>query len=246
MEMSDIFSAEYSEVKKGLTIRAYDSERDVKKLENLVHSDFGDLSAGYAIIVNENDTEKLTYVLVSPELLEEYGVTKNELHEDAMWADINRGVLLYTISDILTSLESDDKKMPNYFIDPIPEEAFHASEDSSVLFCLTNENYMCGAGLIFNRYIMDQIAKQFGCNFYVLPSSVHECLLIPEKSLLDKDCIGEKLEEIVTAINSELLDADTVLSDKVQYYDAASGKLINARQHEGEQNDSTGILQGVS
>jgi hypothetical protein len=52
-------------------------------------------------------------------------------------------------------------------------------------------------------------------NLYILPSSIHECILIPDNGKMNKAA----LKEMVKGVNDSQVSADEVLSNEVYYYD---------------------------
>ena len=60
-----------------------------------------------------------------------------------------------------------------------------------------------------------------GGNFYVIPSSVHECLLVPENSRVSP----EELCDMVSEVNRTVVSEDEVLSDSVYHCDAKTLEL---------------------
>ena len=58
-------------------------------------------------------------------------------------------------------------------------------------------------------------------NFYVLPSSVHEILLLPDRFAPEH----QFLKELVQDVNANEVDPKDRLSDNVYHYDAKKGSL---------------------
>ena len=55
----------------------------------------------------------------------------------------------------------------------------------------------------------------------MLPSSIHECILIPE----EEGMYQEALTEIVTEINESQVDPREVLSDQAYFYSAEDARV---------------------
>ena len=68
--------------------------------------------------------------------------------------------------------------------------------------------------------LLESFAGLCGCNWYILPSSVHEVLLTPDKGVPPQD-----LRRIVQEVNREQVDEAEQLSDEVYYYRRGSWKL---------------------
>ena len=70
--------------------------------------------------------------------------------------------------------------------------------------------------------VLKAFAEKLEQDFYVLPSSVHETILVPAGKGTDKDT----LREIVTDINRTQVAEDEVLADSVYYYSRSKDQLI--------------------
>ena len=82
------------------------------------------------------------------------------------------------------------------------------------MLVLTNTYNQSGAGCI----LYNGVLKQLGCllheNFYILPSSTHECLILPKSQAGS----GAELKELISEINQTFVDPSEVLSDHPYYY----------------------------
>lgn len=71
-----------------------------------------------------------------------------------------------------------------------------------------------GAGVLFCDSVLQKIWDKVG-DFYVLPSSIHEVLIVPVSDGIDRDY----LEEMVRTINATEVAAEDQLADKVFLFD---------------------------
>lgn len=86
--------------------------------------------------------------------------------------------------------------------------------DGSPMTVLTTKGAVNGAGVIFCDSVLRKIRQKIG-DFYILPSSIHEVIVVPVSGGIE--C--EELTEMVKTINAtEVAPADR-LSDKVYLYD---------------------------
>ncbi|MBQ6151998.1 MAG: hypothetical protein IJJ03_10145 [Mogibacterium sp.] len=85
-------------------------------------------------------------------------------------------------------------------------------------FVLTNSGFFWGAGTLFYPGIMDRICELLGGDFYVLPSSVHELILIKVE---DQD--PQELADLVRSANRSVVRENEILADDL--YICESGKL---------------------
>lgn len=89
------------------------------------------------------------------------------------------------------------------------------------IYVLTNEKCINGASSIIFSEWMEEFAECIGHDIFVLPSSIHELLLIPDDGTFTK----QELLEMVSDVNSCVLTDIDYLSDNVYLYDAESGML---------------------
>lgn len=87
------------------------------------------------------------------------------------------------------------------------------------LYILTNERKCLGAITIAIPGEAEAIAKSLGSDYFVLPSSIHECLILPDTGSYNR----QMLDHMVTAVNSSQVEPEDVLSDHVYHYSRSAG-----------------------
>ena len=98
------------------------------------------------------------------------------------------------------------------------------------MYVLTNNNGVNGATMMVSKNVLDSIYEEFGDNFYILPSSLHEVILIPESFSDDV----EMYRDMVVDVNGSFLEAEDKLSDNVYHYDGITRSLTIAGQSKME------------
>ena len=83
------------------------------------------------------------------------------------------------------------------------------------MWVLGNESWLFGAVSLLYPGVADGFAGQVGRSFYILPSSVHEVILLPEGGRETK----RQLYGMVAHANSRMQDREKFLSESVYYYD---------------------------
>lgn len=103
----------------------------------------------------------------------------------------------------------------------ITEDAEEEIEEAEPMYVLTNQIKYFGAAGIFLCAEMFQkiVGKQ---NFYILPSSVHELILIKDTDGYDM----ETLSTMVRNVNEEQVTEDERLSNHAYYYDWRQNRII--------------------
>ena len=101
-------------------------------------------------------------------------------------------------------------------------------EDPSPMWVATVDDGQHGAGVIQYPGFLDQAAERLGGDFYVLPSSIHEVLLIADDGSMELSY----LEETVRSINEADVAPEDRLSYSVFHYDSEEHIFESARTFE--------------
>lgn len=162
-----------------------------------------DLSIIYRFITTEWS------IVITNSLLEIYGVSLEQLHEDAMAnSPVKFPVHVQGMNDFMKEFVwHGDSQMMN-----IP--------DFGMCFVTCENEY--GASALFYPEFLEQVAKRFRGKFFILPSSIHELILVPDYG---EDVKG--LKEIVSDVNdnSDAVTEEDFLSNSVYHYDAKLHRL---------------------
>ena len=182
-----------------------------KLLKNLVYTTYLDFAVCYTIRLNElvEDTdEAIVSIRVRDDMLDRWGINEDELHNKALENMKYDG---YNIKSMATVIKELMFNCDGNCDCPIEEIENVESE----MYVLTNRSKIRGATGILNQELLEQFAEQFNSNYYILPSSVHEVILLIEEESMD---VGE-LNEMVRQINEDQVPREDVLEDHVYYYD---------------------------
>lgn len=92
------------------------------------------------------------------------------------------------------------------------------------LYVLTNAIRLNGASVLFYTDCLKSFADSVGRDIFVLPSSIHEVLLIP----VDEDVSAWDMRQVVETVNHQIVSDEEILSNHVYRYLYDSHKLIIA------------------
>ncbi|MCD7834324.1 MAG: DUF5688 family protein [Lachnospiraceae bacterium] len=84
------------------------------------------------------------------------------------------------------------------------------------IYIITNEDLCFDAVNICFPDLLRVIRRQVGGDFYILPSSIHECIILPDSEW--GKITAESLQGIVKEINAKYVAAEEVLGDSVYHY----------------------------
>lgn len=104
------------------------------------------------------------------------------------------------------------------------ENSIQTDNIGNSMLVLTNQFGINGAGCICYKGVLEKLASELHSNLYILPSSVHEVIVMPDNAGTDK----KQLEFLVRTTNEELVAEDEVLSNQVYYYDKGRKSLTIA------------------
>ena len=163
-------------------------------------------------------------IMITNYLMEKYGVTPEELH---MLAMENMERLSPSVCEPLENVmvEVSASQLSEQEGISFEEAKEHVREmlppGGTEIYCLSNESKLNGAVSIISEKVQEMVAEQVGGDYYVLPSSVHELMIVPKSLGMNL----EELEEMVSNINAMCVREDEVLSNHVYQYDAKEHKF---------------------
>ncbi len=195
---------EWEEFRRKVFMRLINKERNAEQLQSVPYRDFMDLAIVYYYSVNLEDDVQGT-LLISKEHMELLGVSEEELHQVAQSnGERYQPAKLRCMQDLLYDLGRK-----------VGVEIYESKECYPYMFVLTNTKGMFGSVSMTCDVELECFAKRIGKGFYILPSSVHEVILVPE----NKDFSIEYFASMVREINETQLDPTEVLSDSIYFYD---------------------------
>ena len=154
-------------------------------LTTLSHRRFLDLAVTYAIDIGENAACRVS---------NELGFTEDDLYTAAMENARNHGYNIRSLSEIV-----QDAVMLDLPIEPLP------------MLVVTNRSGFYGAFAMLDN----EVLKEIGEKFYILPSSIHELRVIP---IQNTESVSN-LRELVKAVNSSNVPLEEWLSESVYVFD---------------------------
>jgi len=155
------------------------------------------------------------FVRVTNQHVSMWNVTEKEVFDAALKNECENN--RYTIQSMLEVICGDDYEEA---MEELPENWEKADQG---MYVLSNTDARYGATGIMRADILEEHAKNIGDSFYILPSSIHEIILV---SGVMKDCTSaEKFIEMVKEINKERLDPEEVLSNNAYFYDKDEKKI---------------------
>lgn len=200
------FFLDYDSVKTRITYKLINTEKNKELLNDIPHIPFHDLSIVFQCLISGERFGNAT-ILIHNVHLQLWKVNARELYERAME---NTPILQgYDVTDMNTVLE----EMRAF--EEIEDTEYEEDIQQQVpMYVLSNKSRVHGAACILYPDILKDFAAVVEKDLYVLPSSIHEVILLPAEGTED----SEQLKLMVHEINESQVEDEEVLSDSVYFY----------------------------
>ena len=201
---------QYDMIRQKLRGSLINAERNRKSLETMPHRQILDLCLTYYLEISIDEKQPAT-IPVNNGMMEQWGISEEELYED-MLAGLERE------KSVFDNLESMIARMMDC------EEPQPLAE----MYVLTNQKKLYGAVEMLNTKLLREIAEKMEMDLLILPSSIHELIILPEIGGIEGNNITY-LANLVQSINdTELMDTE-VLSAHVYRFERRRGEMKIAR-----------------
>ena len=207
------FFTNYEEVKDKICYRLINQEMNEERLERIPYVPFLDLAICFFYPFWHEEIGSGS-ILVSNEHAKTWGVTVKDL-----WKAANENTkALYPATccpmDGLL-MEMTGRECGNW--PALPENHGWGQFSMKVL---TNRQRVFGSAVILYDGYLEQLSERLEGSFYVIPSSIHEMLIVPALE-------GEeaRLERIISETNKENLEEEDILSYHLYRYDKKQKKM---------------------
>lgn len=186
---------DFKKMRKRVHCRLISREKNRELLTDVPWLPWLDLALVFYLCVPEQVVEDAT-ALIYTSHMDCWGVTLEEIFRAA--AENTTGVRIY--------IEPMETFLGDRGFKPL----------SSGMYILSNERKMFGAGVIIDPRVQQMCLERLGESFYILPSSIHELILLPESLATTR----EELDQLIQEVNEACVSQEEYLSDHAYYYSA--------------------------
>ena len=208
---------DYDFMKGQLMAQVISVKDNAERLEQMPHRQMKDMAVIYRFMMGESPYGEQMTVAVTNAMVDSYGITADQLHEDAITAmKMNQPYSIRPLGAVLAEM------------DPFMDQEMGEVMGPPGLYVATTESKMYGAAVIAQPDFMDNAAEILEGDFFVLPSSLHEVLLFRDDGMTDY----RGLEEMVRIINETEVQPADRLTDTVYHYDAGERLFETGKEFE--------------
>ena len=208
---------EFHSAKDRLYCKLINYEKNRTLLSNVPHVRWFDLAIIFCILVKK-DCEGIAFITVNNGLMERWTVTVDAIYSKALentphlfeasvqpMEDIIRGI----INDKHPSSGSSmDEIIPDILSD------YSSSGKISPMYVAGNTYGLGGAAWLLQRDELRTLSRKLNTSLYILPSSIHELIIIPYSDRISKNDLLTMVQEV----NSTQVATDEFLADNVYLY----------------------------
>ncbi|MBR1669417.1 MAG: hypothetical protein IJ695_01845 [Butyrivibrio sp.] len=101
------------------------------------------------------------------------------------------------------------------------------SDEMGSIFVISNDSGNLGAGAAFYPGVMRQMSDAFECDLFLIPSSIHEMLIIPDPGAVVEP---DALKQIIREVNSSTVAEEEILSYNLYRYDRETDHIFIVKE----------------
>ena len=208
---------EYDSIKDKLAFQMVDAQENKERLKTCVHTKMGnDLAMIFYVEVMQDDG--FMRAVITNDMANDFGYDTEQLKNDAKanMEKMHPPILLSPSGMMIKMVES------GYSMNLLDEPDVTLDEG---MYLLTSEQCLFGASAIMYDGIQEKLGNMIKGNYYVIPSSTEEVMIVPVNG-------GPTVREILVALkngNENFVSKDEFLSNRLFMYDRGEGLLAEVK-----------------
>ena len=208
----------FEEAKPNITLKVLNTAINEAYLEDTARLEYLDLSVVFYCTVIVGTYKHVFCSKISKDLMERWGMNEHMLYDLARRNTPRLlGVYLREVKAVIMEmLEGADEQVRDSLMWALEDQ------ERSPMYILSNYTRNSGAGNMFSEGILKSLAEQLGDDLYLIPSSIHEVLVIPVNSRLTRD----EVDMMVADVNRTVLRPEDILSDHVYIYRRREDRIV--------------------
>ena len=189
---------EFGKIRKNVLCKLINLEKNREFLKDTPYVPFFDLAIVCYVLVELSECGIATMPIKVTQL-NLWGVGEMELFQVAR-------------ENVQKQFPAELRRMKDVIAEMLGMDSVDAEDDN--MYVLSNEMRNFGAVCITYDNVLELIGEELKENYYIIPSSVHEVIIVPESKAPQK----EEIEEMVTEINETQVEEEEVLSNRIYFY----------------------------
>lgn len=213
LEISANLFDDYESIKHNIIVRLVNYEKNAVQLETCPYIPFCDLAITFRWLVH-HDSYGIASALITNREIENWNIRIEDLYAVAIQNTMRLfPAAISPIQEILQEYVENGNES---------EQLLASSDADTFMYVLTNHNRVNGSTCMIYDSVLSDFARRTNSDFYILPSSIHEVLLISANYELNE----ESLLRMVHDANRSVVDNTDILSDCIYRYDMKQNRVI--------------------
>ena len=204
------FYTDYENISDKILFKLIHAKKNEELLKEIPHILYLDLAIVFYCLISTTPTGSAT-ILIHNQHLNFWNIQTDELYQQA---------LRNTPSLLKVEIKNMNDIMQELFTDAELDDCM--DEDNAPMYVLTNTQKLYGAGCILYSDVLSQFSMKLKTDLYILPSSVHEVILLPAT----QSTSVKELNQMVCDVNESQVLNEEVLSDHVYLYSLSEKTLL--------------------
>jgi ribosomal protein S8 len=226
---NDVISqiSDINTVSSRIVFRLINRSLNKERLSEVPHIIIENMSKVYFVVL-DIIVDGVSSIMITNDLLSLWNMSPEKLDE---LSNINTPKLFPSIiknmneciCDILSDQKEEltieeDEHFEDFLNDYIKDMS---SRENERMYVLSNNKGINGAGAILYPNVLQELASKLNSDLYILPSSIHEVILLPARDRMS----SRALREMVIDVNSSQVAPEEVLSNEIYYYDLSTDEF---------------------
>lgn len=228
------FFLNYEKLKNYLVYRVINKEKNRELLKDVPYRELQDLAIVCHCLI-ENEEIGTGSILIHHHHLKSWKIEEEQLFLDASensprlepyrvhkMSTLVKEILAETVEKKVEEICQEYPQNKEELLENTLEQMAEEMEEGQIpMYVLTNTRRYYGAASLFYKDVMEKISEIFNNDYYVLPSSVHEVILL-EKT---EDIRPQVINEMIREVNRTQVEEEEWLGDHAYLYSRATKQL---------------------
>lgn len=219
----------FDNIRNKLSLRLVETKRN---REYLLDKPYLDVGNGLALICDlqlSRNMSECWRTVVNNGIAEANGYNKNELFQEAIRSAVKMDPPeMMDLQNVIFG-DEDGKNLLSGTDTDAPLRGKAGSNEP--IYIISSRGRQFGAAAFFYPGVKEQAADILGEGYTVLPSSLHEVLLVPDSSRIPV----RDLQNMVKETNRSQVEPKDILSDNIYHFDNFQGKLSTIQLERGKE-----------
>ena len=202
------YVTEYDNVKDQIIPKIVNADMNKELLDRVPHFDLGDLSVLFAIKLDHPEIGG-GQITVTNQVYDGWGVDDSLIMENAL-ANMKESTQCKDLFGVVADMN------------PEMADMFPPLDNGPLV--ISNDDMLFGATSIMNMDVMKTLTERFGDGVMIIPSSVHECLVLKDEHSQEQKAA---LNSMVHEVNQTTVAKEDFLSDHIYHFNGEKLMMID-------------------